>query len=329
MQVATLWPSPGPVYPWHAGVGALPTGVVTFLLTDVVDSTAMWDRIDSAPGAMESALARHDEIVAAAVRAEGELCFGQKARVTRRSRCSVVLVTPCVLPIGCSGRCVPDRTSGRCEAGIRAHSGTVQRLVGPVDLARFDATVKVPTEGSGRRSRHPGRRGPVRSLCDGPGVHSAGSARVSSAGCPDYRRVRGRHRPAVHDVARRDVRTRSADTPQRVVRVVPMESTRGGSWASSVQRCLGHSEPQSIRPIDTRDATGQVGRRADRARRRPGSTGPAGGRRPRARAAVISQSADRRRATEPRFADRGRRGLPDGLRTGRSRTEVGAGRGSS
>ena len=64
------------------------------------------------------------------------------------------------------------------QAGIRAHSGTVQRLVGPVDLARFDSTVKVPTEGSGRTSRHPGRRVPVRSLCDGPGVHSAGSARV-------------------------------------------------------------------------------------------------------------------------------------------------------
>ena len=64
------------------------------------------------------------------------------------------------------------------QAGICAHSGTVQRLVGPGDLARFDSTVKVPTEGSGRTSRHPGRRVPARSLCDGPGVHSAGSARA-------------------------------------------------------------------------------------------------------------------------------------------------------
>ena len=47
---------------------------------------------------------------------------------------------------------------------IRADSGTVQRLVGPVDLARFDSTVKVPTEGSGMMSRHPGRV-PVCSLC--------------------------------------------------------------------------------------------------------------------------------------------------------------------
>ena len=59
---------------------------------------------------------------------------------------------------------VPDRHIGAMpQAGIRAHSGTVQRLVGPVDLARFDSTVKVPTEGSGRTSRHPGRRVPLRS----------------------------------------------------------------------------------------------------------------------------------------------------------------------
>ena len=94
------------------------------------------------------------------------------------------------------------------QAGIRAHSGTVQRLVGPVDLARFDSTVKVPTEGSGRTSRHPGRRVPVRSLCDGPGVHSAGSARVTYTWQEgrDYPRVRERHRPGVlHETATRDL----------------------------------------------------------------------------------------------------------------------------
>ena len=49
---------------------------------------------------------------------------------------------------------------------------------GPSRSGAFDSTVKVPTEGSGRTSRHPGRRVPVRSLCDGPGVHSAGGARL-------------------------------------------------------------------------------------------------------------------------------------------------------
>ncbi len=46
----------------------LPTGVVTFVLTDVVGSTELWER---APEAMATALARHDEIVAGVVTAEG------------------------------------------------------------------------------------------------------------------------------------------------------------------------------------------------------------------------------------------------------------------
>ena len=45
---------------------------------------------------------------------------------------------------------------GDARAGIRAHSGTAQRLLGPVDLASFDSTAKVRTEGSGKTSRHPG-----------------------------------------------------------------------------------------------------------------------------------------------------------------------------
>src|SRR4051812_4196488 len=54
----------------HGGA-TLPTGVITFLLTDVVGSTATWDR---APEAMADALHRHDELVAATVaRAGGHL----------------------------------------------------------------------------------------------------------------------------------------------------------------------------------------------------------------------------------------------------------------
>jgi len=44
---------------------ALPTGVVTFLLTDIEGSTRLWER---EPDAMRQALARHDAIVAACVR---------------------------------------------------------------------------------------------------------------------------------------------------------------------------------------------------------------------------------------------------------------------
>lgn len=46
----------------------LPSGVVTFVLTDIVGSTRLWE---SVPAAMETALARHDEILAAAVADHG------------------------------------------------------------------------------------------------------------------------------------------------------------------------------------------------------------------------------------------------------------------
>ena len=42
----------------------LPSGTVTFLLTDVEGSTALWEE---APGAMRAAMARHDALFEAAV----------------------------------------------------------------------------------------------------------------------------------------------------------------------------------------------------------------------------------------------------------------------
>ena len=64
----------------------LPSGVVTFLLTDVVGSTELWER---SPQAMDQALARHDEIVVDTVAAEGGTSAeGCGARATRRSACS-------------------------------------------------------------------------------------------------------------------------------------------------------------------------------------------------------------------------------------------------
>src|SRR5712691_593333 len=44
---------------------ALPTGVVTFLLTNIEGSTRLWER---EPEAMRQALARHDALVATCVR---------------------------------------------------------------------------------------------------------------------------------------------------------------------------------------------------------------------------------------------------------------------
>jgi class 3 adenylate cyclase/tetratricopeptide (TPR) repeat protein len=47
-----------------SGVGTLPSGVVTFLLTDIVDSSALWEQH---PAAMAVALERHDQLVAVTV----------------------------------------------------------------------------------------------------------------------------------------------------------------------------------------------------------------------------------------------------------------------
>ena len=64
------------------------------------------------------------------------------------------------------------------HAGIRAHSGTVQRLVVPVDLARFDSTVKVPMEGSGRTRGTQAAAFLCARYAAVRGEHSAGSARL-------------------------------------------------------------------------------------------------------------------------------------------------------
>ncbi len=52
----------------RAAASDLPTGVVTFLLTDIEGSTAMWEQH---PAEMSEALARHDEIIQAAVTGHG------------------------------------------------------------------------------------------------------------------------------------------------------------------------------------------------------------------------------------------------------------------
>ena len=63
-------PTPGEfVERLRAGWGAsLPTGVMTFCLTDIVGSTALWEEH---PDAMASALVRHDDVIAQAVEAGG------------------------------------------------------------------------------------------------------------------------------------------------------------------------------------------------------------------------------------------------------------------
>ena len=56
-------------------VSDLPSGTVTFVLTDIEDSTALWDR---APGDMATALRRHDELVAAVIATAGGVLLKHK-----------------------------------------------------------------------------------------------------------------------------------------------------------------------------------------------------------------------------------------------------------
>ena len=50
----------------------LPTGTVTFLFTDIEGSTKLWERY---PNGMKTALARHDEILRAAIETHGGYVF--------------------------------------------------------------------------------------------------------------------------------------------------------------------------------------------------------------------------------------------------------------
>ena len=82
-------PQEPPTVPADVPPAALPSGVVTFLLTDVVGSTQLWDRH---PAEMADALAMHDEIIRNAVathdgrvlkaRGEGDSTFAVFARAT-------------------------------------------------------------------------------------------------------------------------------------------------------------------------------------------------------------------------------------------------------
>src|SRR4051794_35508045 len=83
---------------------ALPTGVVTFLLTDIEGSTRLWE---SDPEAMRQALSRHDSVVAACIRrhnghvvkskGEGDSVFAVFRHV--RDAVSAAMIAQCALAI--------------------------------------------------------------------------------------------------------------------------------------------------------------------------------------------------------------------------------------
>jgi len=108
---------------------ALPTGIVTFLLTDIEGSTRLWER---EPDAMRQALARHDEIVYACVRrqnghvvkskGEGDSVFSVFERA--RDAVTAALVLQCALAIEKWPTSKPLRVRMAIHTGqIEVHNG--------------------------------------------------------------------------------------------------------------------------------------------------------------------------------------------------------------
>ena len=83
----------------HPAAGGLPTGTVTFVFTDVVGSTALWEQ---APNAMGPAMARHDALVEATVaeyggivvkpRGEGDSQFIVFARASAAAAAAIAVM---------------------------------------------------------------------------------------------------------------------------------------------------------------------------------------------------------------------------------------------
>jgi class 3 adenylate cyclase len=104
---------------------ALPTGVVTFLMTDVEGSTRLWERD---PEAMRQALVRHDTVVAACVqrygghvvksRGEGDSIFAVFRHV--RDAVSAALIAQCALAVEDWG------TSSPLRVRMAIHTGQIE-----------------------------------------------------------------------------------------------------------------------------------------------------------------------------------------------------------
>ena len=65
--------------PAGPGEAELPTGTVTFLLTDIEGSTRLWETV---PEAMEVALERHDSVLTDVIRGHGGVVVTSRGRVT-------------------------------------------------------------------------------------------------------------------------------------------------------------------------------------------------------------------------------------------------------
>ena len=92
---------------------SLPAGTVTFLFSDIEDSTRLWEEM---PAEMAAALEIHDGIVRGTIEQHGGYVFATGATVSvQRSRRPRTLLK---LPSRFSTSCSPNRTPSRSEYGL-------------------------------------------------------------------------------------------------------------------------------------------------------------------------------------------------------------------
>lgn len=107
----------------------LPTGIVTFLLTDVEESTPLWE---DDPSAMRRAIARHDEIIAEGVRCDHGMVIKSRGEgdsvfaVFRRARDAVLAA--CRIQRALHRE--PWTTPRPLRARIAVHTGEAERRAG-------------------------------------------------------------------------------------------------------------------------------------------------------------------------------------------------------
>ena len=118
---------------------ALPTGVVTFCLSDIEGSSAMWS---ADPAAMAEALVRHDELIADCVESRGGRFLKSMGEATRPSRCSTRRPTRSPRRSPRRARCRPSRGRRICRSRFASASTPARPNAG------------APTT-SGRRSTSP------------------------------------------------------------------------------------------------------------------------------------------------------------------------------
>src|SRR5713101_473706 len=99
----------------------LPSGTVTFLFTDIEGSTRLWE---SHRDTMPAALARHDEILRAAVAAHG----GHVFKHTGDGVCAVFATAPAAVAAALDGQRTlqhePWGEIGELRARMALHTGT-------------------------------------------------------------------------------------------------------------------------------------------------------------------------------------------------------------